>query len=511
MTRTLIVGAGSAGCVLAARLSEDAEHEVVVLEAGPVWSGRARIPAPLLDATGLPVESRSPWNRQYATTLAEVAGGEVADGAEVDAERATEAVRGVVGGLVRGSVLGGSGAINGGYFVRATESDHAAWRAELGGSPTWSWHSVLPHYRRVERDLDFGDRSWHGGDGPIPVRRTANPVALSGAFASACVALGFPEVADLNPASGHGVSEGVGPVPCNVVDDVRVSTALSHLLPAMSRPNLTVAGATSVTRVRFAGTRAVGVDFERAGHTGTAFADRVVVCAGAVESAALLLRSGVGPVAQLRALGIAVVCSAQVGVGFTDHPEIGIDYRLAGPMQRSVVLEYVLERDDVEFRPYTVSFAPGLRRLGVGLMRPESTGMLRLRSADPAVAPVLEHRYLADEGDRGRLRSAVGLARGVVDAMAGSWASDPVPVRSSAADRWLRANLSTSQHLSGTCRMGTEDDERAVVDEYCRVRGISGLSIVDGSIFPVPLSRGPFATTVMVAERAAVGVREQGW
>ncbi|MFI6040041.1 mycofactocin system GMC family oxidoreductase MftG [Nocardia sp. NPDC051321] len=481
MTDTLIVGGGTAGCVLAARLSENPDHTVRLLEAGQLWRAPDGFPAELLDATRLPVGADVPWLWRYPVTLAD-------DGVAV------------AGNIVRGKVIGGSGAVNGSYFVRATVADFAAWSRELGSSKMWSFDAVLPTYCRSERDLDFGEDSWHGAAGPIPVRRSANPVPLSEEFASACAAVGFPVVPDLNAVSA---SDGVGAVPCNIDDGRRVSTASGYLLPALSRPNLTVQDATTVLRLRFRGTRAIGVDVVREDRAETLWADHIVLSAGAIESAAMLLRSGIGDAGHLRALDIPVVHPAPVGAWFTDHPEVGLEYRLDAPERATVPLEYVLELDDIEIRPYTVAFTPGIQRLGVALMRPQSAGALRLRSADPAIPPLIEHRYLAAEHDRARLRGAVATASEVLHRMSARARTTPVPGPPKAADAWLYANLATSQHLSGTCRMGSADDERAVVDELCRVHGVAGLSVIDLSVVPVPLSRGPQATTVMIAENVA--------
>ncbi|MGQ4616688.1 mycofactocin dehydrogenase MftG [Nocardia sp. R7R-8] len=478
MADTLIVGGGTAGCVLAERLSVDPAHAVRLLEAGRVWTSRDAMPAELLDAAALPIGPEASWLWRYEVVLA--------DDPPVPAT------------IVRGKVIGGSGTLNGGYFVRATVADFDAWSRVLGGSDAWSFDSVLPLYCRVERDLDFGAQPWHGDRGPIPVVRNPDPSPVSAVFTEACLASGFVEVPDLNaPDSG----EGVGAVPCNCDRGRRIGPSIGYLLPALDRPNLTVAGDTSVTRIRFDGSRAVGVEYVRDGESGIEWADRIVLCAGAIESAALLLRSGVGDPAQLRPLGIPVVHAAPVGARVGDHPEVGISYLLHLAERPTVPLETVLEVDDVEIRPYAVSFTPGVRRLGVTLMRPQSSGTLRLRSADPGAAPLIDYHYLTAEPDRARLRDAVATAGGLLRQM-NARPVDPIP-RPADLDAWLRANLATSQHLSGTCRMGRENDAAAVVDERCRVYGVTGLSVVDLSVVPVPLGRGPQATTMMIAEKAA--------
>ncbi|WP_028476109.1 mycofactocin system GMC family oxidoreductase MftG [Nocardia sp. CNY236] len=478
MVDTLIVGGGTAGSVLAARLSADSRRTIRVLEAGPLWTTPDGIPAELLDIAALPIGPQAQWLWRYAVSLA--------DDPPVHA------------GIVRGKVIGGSATVNGGYFVRATRMDFAAWSRLLGGSEIWSFDSVLPMYCRIERDLDFGDAPWHGARGPIPVRRTVDPSPVGAAFTAACRAAGYADVPDLNePEAG----DGVGAVPCASEDGRRMGPALGYLLPALDRPNLTVVGETYVTRIRFDGLRAIGVDCLREGRTHTEWADRVVLSAGAIESAALLLRSGIGDPGHLRALGIPVVQAAGVGVGFSDHPEIGIDYRADLPARPAIALERVLEVGAVEIRPYTMSFTPGCHTLGAALMRPRSTGSLRLRSADPVVAPLIDYRYLVEDQDRTRLSDAVSIAGELLGRM-GAEPVDPIPERGDRG-RWLHTHLATSQHLSGTCRMGHDNDPAAVVDERCRVRGVTGLSIVDLSVVPIPLSRGPQATAMMIAEMAA--------
>ncbi|MFD3592870.1 mycofactocin system GMC family oxidoreductase MftG [Nocardia sp. NPDC058640] len=453
MTSTLIVGAGSAGCVLAARLSTDPARSVHVFEAGPAFPTMGQLPYELLDPTSLPVgpESRLVW--RYP------------------------------GNLVRGKLIGGSGAINGSYFIRPPAADFAAWSSVAG--PRWSFEAVLPVFCDLEDDRDFGWAPGHGAGGPIPISRTRDFTTFSAEFAQQCTAAGFPEIPDLNAPTG---SDGFGRVPLTVSNGLRSGPAVTHLYPAMHRPNLTITGDTTVTRLLLRGNRVIGVEW--AG--GRTYADQIVVCAGAIESAALLIRSGIGPEAQLRSLGIEVVQPAPVGAWCTDHPEIGVEFPDDQPAEPAVPLEYVLEIDDLELRPYTRMFTPGLRRIGVALMHPESSGELTLASADPRVPARIDHRYLHSDRDRARLREGAALTADLLGRRI-----DPID------DAWLHTNLGTSQHLSGTCRMGAADDERAVVDELGRVHGIEALTVADLSIVPVPLRRGPQATTVMLATAIA--------
>ncbi|WP_280234269.1 mycofactocin dehydrogenase MftG [Nocardia cyriacigeorgica] len=479
MTDTLIVGGGSAGCVLAARLSADPAHRVRLLEAGPIWDSPALFPPGLRDATELPLgDDALLWHYPIQLTPS------------------------TAGTTVRGRVIGGSGSVNGCYFVRPPATDFAAWSREIGAAG-WSYDEVLPALCRLEHDHDFGDRAGHGADGPVPVRRPDSISPLTEEFVAAAAATGFAEIPDLNAPGADEI--GYGPVPGNIDRSagaaLRMGSAQAYLLPALARPGLIVTAETPVTGIRFRGTRAIGVECLRDGVVEFIAADRIVLCAGAIESAALLLRSGIGDPARLRALGIPVVHPAPVGEWCTDHPEIGIDYRHPAPHRRAMVLEYVLELGDIEIRPYTMAFTPGARQFAIALMRPHGAGELRLRSADPFVPPMIDQRYLEQRRDRDELRAAVRLSTEILRQMSASPAAAPIP--DSVSDEWLTAHLATSQHLSGTCRMGAPTDARAVVDERCRVHGIDGLAVADLSIVPVPLGRGPQATAVLIGERAA--------
>ncbi|WP_067653416.1 mycofactocin dehydrogenase MftG [Nocardia harenae] len=471
---TLVVGAGTAGCVVAARLSADPAHAVLVLEAGPVWATPAQAPPGLLDAATLPLDPGAPWLRHYQAVLGH------ADGAPVAAT------------LVRGAVLGGSGAVNGAYFIRPPASDLAAWCARLGDDG-WGAAALAPTFAAIEHDLDFGAAPYHGTAGPIPVRRPATP---DDPFTTAAVAAGLPAVPDWNAPDAP--ATGVGPVPCSLDGSLRADTGSRYLLPALGRPNLTLRGGTAVTRLVVERGRVAGVRTE----TGVIRAGRVVLCAGAIESAALLLRSGIGPPDELRAAGIEPVLAAPVGRHCADHPEIGLDYRTSAGRAGAVALETVLELDGVEVRPYALEFARGVRRIGVALMRPATTGTLRVRAADPRIPPVIEHNHLAAAADRRQLADGLGTAAELLSRMAGVAAAVHPP-----AAAGLPGILTTSQHLAGSCRMGRPGDNGAVVDRMGRLYGLDDLWIADLSIVPVPLSRGPQAMVVTLAERIASGMR----
>ncbi|MEV0359335.1 mycofactocin system GMC family oxidoreductase MftG [Nocardia sp. NPDC050697] len=471
---TLVVGAGTAGCVVAARLSADPARAVLVLEAGPVWATPAQAPPGLLEAATLPLDPAAPWLRHYPAVLGYAGGAPVA---------AT---------LVRGAVLGGSGAVNGAYFIRPPAPDLAAWCARTGDD-TWSAAALAPTFAALEHDLDFGAAPGHGTGGPIPVRR---PAAPDDPFTAAALAAGFPAVPDWNAPAAP--ATGVGPVPCSLDGPLRADTGSRYLLPALSRPNLTLRGGTAVTRLLIERGRVAGVCTE----TEVIRAGRVVLCAGAIESAALLLRSGIGPPDELRAAGIEPVLAAPVGRHCADHPEIGLDYRVSARRIGAVALETVLELDGVEVRPYALEFAPAVRRIGVALMRPATTGTLRVRAADPRIPPVIEHNHLASAVDRRHMLDGLDTAAELLSRMAGVTGAVRPP-----AAAGLPGILTTSQHLAGSCRMGTAGDDAAVVDRMGRLYGLDDLWIADLSIVPVPLARGPQATVVALAERIASGMR----
>ena len=495
----VVVGAGTSGCVVAARLA-DAGRRVLLLEAG------ADHPRP----ADFPPELRDP------STMAAAEPGHPANWGLTG-----ELVEGRTAPVPRGRVVGGSSALNAGSFLRATRADLDGW-AGLGND-LWSYDRVLPAFRRSETDRDFGDRPHHGASGPVPVQRPRAEHPLATAFAEASAELGFPVEADKN-ADGP---PGYGPVPLNVADGVRVNTAMAYLSPRRGSPGLTVRGSTQVHGVVLERGRAVGVRTD----DGVVRAGEVVLSAGAVGSPHLLLLSGIGPAAQLRAAGIDVRADVPgVGADFTDHPHVYVGYRPANsiPMPAGrLPLHGVLHVSsdgsrvpgDLELLPWLTPFSritggpadPHREELvvGVGLQAEDSRGRLGLDEVDPARPPRLEYRYLTEESDRRRLREGVRLAAELLRTRAltplvaeRTGLPDDVLTWDAALDRWVRAHLTTAIHLSGTARMGPGTDPGAVVDQQLRVRGVAGLRVVDTSVLPTAPSRGPAATAVMVGERA---------
>ncbi|GAB5898335.1 mycofactocin dehydrogenase MftG [Mycolicibacterium mageritense] len=462
----LIVGAGSAGSVLAARLSEDPGCRVGVVEAGPGPTD-PRVAAQITNGVRLPIGAASGVVRHYPAVLTE------RPRREVD--------------IIRGAVVGGSGAVNGGYFCRGLPGDFDGWAV-----PGWAWADVLPHFRAIETDLDFPGEL-HGSSGPITVRRVREFDGCTAAFVEAALRAGYGRIDDLNGSdSGRVLPAGVGAVPLNIDAGTRVGPGGAYLQPALHRANLVMRTDTRVARVRTSGGRATAVECASGE---TLHAERIVLCAGAIGSAQLLMLSGIGSPAVLKPLGIDVVSGVPVGAATVDHPEwvLPVDWT---PTHGLPPLEAVLTiADGLEIRPYTAGFAalvhgphhdPAERpHLGVAVMRPRSRGRVRLASADPAVPPIIEHRYDSAPEDVALLAEGAALARELTSST--SHVAEP--------------SWSTSQHLAGTAPMGT--GAGAVLDPTCRVHGVTGLWVVDGSIMPAITSRGPHATIAMIGHRAA--------
>ena len=465
----LIVGAGSAGSVVAERLSADPGRSVTVLEAGPALTDPGLL-ARTSDGLQLPIGAGSPLVQRYQTRLT---------------DRPQRALP-----IVRGSTVGGSGAVNGGYFCRGLPSDF-----DRAAVPGWAWSDVLDHFRAIETDLDFGG-SAHGEAGPILVRRTHEMAGTTERFLAAAERAGFAWITDLNDC-GPDLTSGVGAVPLNIVDGVRVGSGAGFLLPALERPNLTLLAQTRAVRLRFSGTAVVGVDGIGPQGPMTLTADRIVLCAGAIQSAHLLMLSGIGDEVVLRAAGVPVVASLPVGMWCIDHPEWVLPTTWTVAAGRPVLEVVLTTVEGIEIRPYTGGFVamtgdgtaghPDWPHIGVALMQPRARGKITLVSPDPEVAPRIEHRYDSEPEDVAELHRGSELARELVSAA--TQVGEPV---------W-----STSQHLCGTAPMGIDGDPRAVVDPRCRVRGVDNLWVIDGSILPVITSRGPHATIVMLGHRAA--------
>jgi 5-(hydroxymethyl)furfural/furfural oxidase len=496
----VIVGAGAAGAVIAARISEAGPEEILLVEAGQDYRSADTPPAVRGTDISRALAMRSlRWPRLRARLT------------EYQPMRAYACGRGA----------GGSSAINGQLAVRGTPADFRAW--VTAGCSGWSWPDVLPTFVRMEQDTDFGNQPDHGSCGPVPISRARadrrGPVST--ALYTAAAGLGHAEHPDLNAAGSTGIS----PAAWHRRDGARVSSNDSYLEPARDRPRLHVAGEHTVSRVLFTPSgRVRGVELVSERHRDVVSTPAVVLCAGAVQSPAILLRSGIGPSGQLGALGIDIVAAlGGVGAGLSDHPAVLLGFRLtdaAATRSRQADSGCCLLRthsgrdddgaDDIQVLPLDRVVGPSEGGLLVSLMRPRSTGSLTLRSADATDDPVLDLRLLTDRGDLDRLGHAVGHAAELLDHPALREVIDGSPALPDGdLGQWLRENCQAQYHPSGTCRMGPPGESGTVVDEGGRVLGVDGLWVADASVIPVPCGVPPYLSTVMAAERLAAAIRSR--
>jgi choline dehydrogenase len=486
----IIVGAGSAGCVLAARLSERADASVILLEGGPDYRSVSALPPEILSGMG-PAFTHD-W--EYGS----------------EAGRLGRSVP-----LPRGRLVGGCSATNAAISLRARPADFVHWAST--GRARWSVEEVQREFRELEADADFDD-DLHGRSGPVPIRRypPAETLPEMSAFRDAAVRSGRAAVADHNDAG----AVGVGALPLNVVDGVRQSAALTHLAPARGRSNLTIRPDTLVDRVLFEGRRAVAVSLAGSGET--VEGDAVVIAAGAYASPALLLRSGVGPADDLRALGVDVVDDLRgVGGNLADHPLLGLRYDASAPTARLPGAQMVLtalssETEgelDLQIFPWT-PFADadlpsgGVFTIFVALMRPLSRGSVRLRSTVPEDAPLIDLGYFTDPADMPRMMAGTRLAQGLAEtAPLSSFTAGKLSAAAQTSlsdeelERAILTEVGTYHHPVGTCRMGPADDPDAVVDATGAVLGVDALYVIDASIMPDVPCVNTNLTTLMLAQR----------
>ena len=518
----VIIGAGSAGCVLANRLSEDGRYHVALLEyGGSDRSIYVRMPS----ALSIPMHMER-FNWGYVSEPEAHLGGRRMS-------------------CPRGKGLGGSSSINGMVYVRGNAADFDRWRDE--GAAGWSYAEVLPYFRRAETRAEGGD-AWRGDSGPLRTRYGECRNPLHRAFLGAARQAGYPATEDINGFQ----QEGFGRFDMTVHRGERWSAARAYLDPARSRANLTVITEALVTRILFDGCRAVGVNYATGGSLRSLSARReIIVAAGAIGSPQLLKASGVGPADELSALGIEVVEDrAGVGENLQDHLELYFQVACRQPItlysatrwwaRPFIGLRWLALRDglgatnhfevggfirsragvqvpDLQFHflPLAVSYdGSGLARqhgfqAHVGPMRSKARGCVRLASADMRDKPRIQFNYMSHPDDWTEMRAAVRLTREIFaapafDAYRGKELQPGVSAQCDAAiDAFIRDHAESAFHPSCTCRMGRADDPGAVVDPAARVIGVDGLRVADASIMPSITTGNLNAPTIMIAEKVA--------
>jgi len=517
----VIVGAGSAGCVLANRLSADGKHSVLLLEAGPkdtnIW---IHVP---LGYGKLFKEKTVNWMYQTEPEP-ELGGRQVFQ--------------------PRGKVLGGSSSINGLLYVRGQHEDYDRWRQR--GNSGWGYDDVLPYFRKAENQQRGGDK-YHGVGGPLPVSDLGHPDPLSAAFIDAAAETGLPVNPDFNGAT----QEGAGFFQTTTQRGRRASTAYSYLRPAKGRSNLQVETLALAQRILFEGRRARAVEYRQGGVLRTARARKeILVSGGAYNSPQLLQLSGVGPAELLKQHGIDVVLDAPgVGNDLQDHLQVRLVMHCAQRITLNDIINHPVRRflagaRYAAFRKGPLTIAAGTSgaffktnprlaspdvqihflpfstdKMGEKLhafsgfsasvcqLRPESRGSLRIKSADPAAPPEIRINYLATETDRTAFVEGIKILRRILAAPAlkpfvvGEVEPGPKVTSDEEILNFCRQRGSTVYHPTSTCRMG--NDPLAVVDQRLRVRGIEGLRVVDASVMPDLMSGNTNAPTIMIAEKAS--------
>ncbi|MDO9022866.1 MAG: GMC family oxidoreductase N-terminal domain-containing protein [Deltaproteobacteria bacterium] len=498
---TVVVGAGAAGAVIAARMTERGDRQVLLLEAGPDYATPESLPQDLRDGTRNSLVAHD-WGYTHSPNA-----------------------RQVRFPMPRGKVVGGSSAVNTCIGLRGVPSDYDEWAAR--GLAPWSWAQCLPAFKRLETDLDRRDE-WHGTDGPVPLRRHTPDelVPWQAAFLEAAAAIGMPRCDDTN----HPEAKGYGPHAMNKIDGERMSAARCYLTPEVRRrANLTLRARTLVRRVVFRQRRAVGVEVESAsGRVYTIAAKRVVLCAGALATPGVLLRSGVGPRAELDRLGVAVVSEVGAvarrlldhpGAAFFLWPKKGVCDLLHPLIQTTLRLRSKdgEHENDLQLQAGSAVLMPTMNLPLVSIMcqvgKPAGYGLIRYPSADVRARPEIRSRLLDHPTDRARALEALEIGRAMAETpvmrdLARVVWPPPGVLASERFSRWIWAFCDSGYHPCGTVPMGADDDPDAATDAYGRVRGTEGLLVADASLMPTVPTANTHLPTLMIGERFGEWLRD---